>query len=87
MKSRVKDFVGNTFYSVTQDCCVCTPSCLIQEIMALKDAGDAKIQNIVPAGEMLMRNDKIKEPEIQQTLSDLQNQWERICQLATAYRR
>lgn len=55
--------------------------------MALKDAGDAKIQNIVPVGEMLMRNDKIKEPEIQQTLSDLQNQWERICQLATAYRR
>ncbi|XP_042670139.1 nesprin-2 isoform X5 [Centrocercus urophasianus] len=58
----------------------------IKEIMALKDAGDAKIQNIVPVGEMLIRNDKIKEPEIQQTLSDLQNQWEKTCQLATAYR-
>lgn len=55
--------------------------------MALKDAGDAKIQNIVSVGEMLIRNDKIKKPEIQQTVSDLQNQWERTCQLATAYRR
>ncbi|XP_010710323.1 nesprin-2 isoform X1 [Meleagris gallopavo] len=58
----------------------------IKEIMALKDAGDAKIQNIVSVGEMLIRNDKIKKPEIQQTVSDLQNQWERTCQLATAYR-
>uniref|UniRef100_A0A803Y061 Spectrin repeat containing nuclear envelope protein 2 n=1 Tax=Meleagris gallopavo TaxID=9103 RepID=A0A803Y061_MELGA len=55
----------------------------IKEIMALKDAGDAKIQNIVSVGEMLIRNDKIKKPEIQQTVSDLQNQWERTCQLAT----
>uniref|UniRef100_A0A669QTS1 Spectrin repeat containing nuclear envelope protein 2 n=1 Tax=Phasianus colchicus TaxID=9054 RepID=A0A669QTS1_PHACC len=55
----------------------------IKEIMALKDAGDAKIQNIVTVGEMLIRNDKIKKPEIQQTVSDLQNQWEKTCQLAT----
>uniref|UniRef100_A0A8C2T0X3 Spectrin repeat containing nuclear envelope protein 2 n=1 Tax=Coturnix japonica TaxID=93934 RepID=A0A8C2T0X3_COTJA len=55
----------------------------IKEIIALKDAGDAKIQNIVPLGETLIRNDKIKKPEVQQTVSDLQNQWERTCQLVT----
>ncbi|XP_021259548.1 nesprin-2 isoform X4 [Numida meleagris] len=58
----------------------------IKEITALKDAGDVKIQNIVPLGEMLIRNDKTKKPEVQQTVSELQNQWEKTCQLATAYR-
>ncbi|XP_065605086.1 nesprin-2 isoform X2 [Cyrtonyx montezumae] len=59
----------------------------IKEIKALKDAGDAKIQNILPLVEMLIRNDKIKKPDVQQTVSELQNQWERTCQLATACRR
>ncbi|OXB54356.1 hypothetical protein ASZ78_006237 [Callipepla squamata] len=59
----------------------------IKEIKALKDAGDAKIQNIVPLVETLIRNDKIKKPDVQQTVSELQNQWERTCQLATVCRR
>ncbi|NXC37840.1 SYNE2 protein, partial [Penelope pileata] len=58
----------------------------IKEITALKDAGDAKIQNMVALGETLIRNEKSKNPEVQQTISELQNQWERTCQLAPAYR-
>ncbi|NXK56413.1 SYNE2 protein, partial [Chauna torquata] len=58
----------------------------IKEIAALKNAGDAKIQNMVALGETLMRNEKIKKPEVQQTISELQNQWESTCQLATEYR-
>ncbi|XP_064317024.1 nesprin-2 [Phalacrocorax carbo] len=58
----------------------------IKEIMALKDAGEAKMQNMVALGENLMRNEKIKKPVVQQTISELQNQWESICRLATEYR-
>ncbi|XP_075359887.1 nesprin-2 isoform X2 [Mycteria americana] len=59
----------------------------IKEITALKDAGEAKIQNVVALGETLMRNEKIKKPVVQQTISELQNQWESTCRLATEYRR
>ncbi|XP_075568151.1 nesprin-2 [Pelecanus crispus] len=58
----------------------------IKEITALKDAGEAKIQNMVALGETLMRNEKIKKPVVQQTISELQNQWESTCQLASEYR-
>ncbi|NXI70462.1 SYNE2 protein, partial [Anseranas semipalmata] len=58
----------------------------IKEITALKNAGDVKIHNVVTVGETLMRNEKIKKPEVQQTISKLQNQWESACQLATEYR-
>ncbi|KAM7109858.1 nesprin-2 [Ciconia maguari] len=58
----------------------------IKEITALKDAGEAKIQNVVALGETLMRNEKIKKPVVQQTISELQNQWESTCRLATEYR-
>uniref|UniRef100_A0A8B9BV85 Spectrin repeat containing nuclear envelope protein 2 n=1 Tax=Anser brachyrhynchus TaxID=132585 RepID=A0A8B9BV85_9AVES len=58
----------------------------IKEITALKNAGDVKIQSMVALGEMLMRNEKIKKPEVQQTISELKNQWESTCQLATEYR-
>ncbi|KAM6073754.1 nesprin-2 [Chlamydotis macqueenii] len=57
----------------------------IKEITALKDAGEAKIQNMVALGETLMRNEKNKKPVIQQTISELQNQWESTCRLATEY--
>ncbi|XP_069712839.1 nesprin-2 [Phaenicophaeus curvirostris] len=55
----------------------------IKEITALKDAGEAKVQNMVALGETVMRNEKDKNPVIQQTISELQNQWESACQLAT----
>ncbi|KAM6069250.1 nesprin-2 [Theristicus caerulescens] len=58
----------------------------IKEITALKDAGEAKIQNMIALGETLMRNEKIKKPVVQQAISELQNQWESTCQLATGYR-
>ncbi|XP_059675230.1 nesprin-2 [Gavia stellata] len=58
----------------------------IKEITALKDAGEAKIQNMVALGETLMRNEKIKKPVVQQTISELQKQWESTCRLATEYR-
>lgn len=85
----MKKIIGNTFYSVPKNSCICTPSasCLIQEITALKDAGEAKMQNIIALGETLMRNEKTKKPVVQQTISELQNQWESTCWLATEYRR
>ncbi|XP_009990126.1 PREDICTED: nesprin-2-like, partial [Tauraco erythrolophus] len=46
----------------------------IKEITALKDAGEAKIQNMVALGETLLRNEKNKKP------------WESICRLAAEYR-
>uniref|UniRef100_A0A663F3C4 Spectrin repeat containing nuclear envelope protein 2 n=1 Tax=Aquila chrysaetos chrysaetos TaxID=223781 RepID=A0A663F3C4_AQUCH len=55
----------------------------IKEITALKDAGEAKIQNMVALGETLMRNEKNKKAVVQQTISELQNKWESTCQLAT----
>ncbi|KAM6130878.1 nesprin-2 [Pterocles gutturalis] len=58
----------------------------IKEITALKDAGEAKIQNMVALGETLMRNEKTKKPEVQQTISELQNEWESTCRLASEYR-
>ncbi|XP_032044123.1 nesprin-2 isoform X1 [Aythya fuligula] len=58
----------------------------MKEITALKNAGDVKIQSMVALGETLMRNEKIKKPEVQQTISELKNQWESTCQLATEYR-
>ncbi|KAM6273721.1 nesprin-2-like [Porphyrio hochstetteri] len=58
----------------------------IKEITALKDTGEAKIQSMVALGEALMRNEKNKKPEFQQTISELQNQWESTCRLATEYR-
>ncbi|KAM6311325.1 nesprin-2 [Aegotheles albertisi] len=58
----------------------------IKEITALKDAGEAKIQNVIDLGETLMRNEKMKKPAIQQTVSELQTQWESTCRLASEYR-
>ncbi|XP_026705487.1 nesprin-2 isoform X2 [Athene cunicularia] len=58
----------------------------IKEITALKDAGEAKIQNMVALGETLMRNEKNKKTLVQQTISDLQIKWESACQLATECR-
>ncbi|XP_053922750.1 nesprin-2 [Cuculus canorus] len=54
----------------------------IKEITALKDTGEAKVQNMVALGETLMRNEKNKKPVVQQTISELQDQWESACQLA-----
>uniref|UniRef100_A0A8B9G878 Spectrin repeat containing nuclear envelope protein 2 n=1 Tax=Amazona collaria TaxID=241587 RepID=A0A8B9G878_9PSIT len=45
----------------------------VKEITALKDAGEAKIQNMVALGETLMRNEKAKNPTVQQTISELQH--------------
>uniref|UniRef100_A0A8C3KFK5 Spectrin repeat containing nuclear envelope protein 2 n=1 Tax=Calidris pygmaea TaxID=425635 RepID=A0A8C3KFK5_9CHAR len=56
----------------------------IKEITALKDAGEAKIQNMAALGETLMRNEKHKSV-IQETISELQNQWESTCRLAAEY--
>ncbi|KAM6445512.1 nesprin-2 isoform 2-T3 [Rhynochetos jubatus] len=58
----------------------------IKEITALRDAGEAKIQNMVTLGETLMSNETNKKPVVQQTISELQKQWESTCQLATEYR-
>lgn len=87
--TKYEQIIGNTFYFVPQNSCGCTASasCLIQEITALKDAGEAKIQNMVALGETLMRNEKNKKPMVQQTISELQHKWESTCQLATEYRR
>ncbi|XP_067151183.1 nesprin-2 [Apteryx mantelli] len=57
----------------------------IKEITALKDGGEAKIQNMVALGETLMRNEKIEKPDVEQTISELQNQWENALQSATEY--
>lgn len=80
----MKKIIGNTFLFFTKSSCVCTASasCLIQEITALKDAVEAKIQNMVALGETLMRNEKNKKPVVQQTVSELQNKWESTCRLA-----
>ncbi|XP_014807094.1 PREDICTED: nesprin-2 isoform X2 [Calidris pugnax] len=56
----------------------------IKEITALKDAGEAKIQKMAALGETLMRNEKQKSA-IQETISELQKQWESTCQLAAEY--
>ncbi|XP_042654923.1 nesprin-2 isoform X2 [Tyto alba] len=58
----------------------------IKEITALKDAGEAKIQNMVALGETLIRNEKNKKAVVQQTISELQNKWESTIRLATEYR-
>uniref|UniRef100_A0A8C0HMF1 Spectrin repeat containing nuclear envelope protein 2 n=1 Tax=Buteo japonicus TaxID=224669 RepID=A0A8C0HMF1_9AVES len=58
----------------------------IKKITALKDAGEAKIQNMVALGETLMRNEKNKKAVVQQTISELQNKWESTCRLATECR-
>ncbi|XP_063255607.1 nesprin-2 [Prinia subflava] len=55
----------------------------IKEITNLRDEGEAKIQSLVALGENILRNDKNKKPEVQQTISELQKKWENICQLAT----
>ncbi|XP_064368021.1 nesprin-2 isoform X2 [Dromaius novaehollandiae] len=57
----------------------------IKEMTALKDGAEAKIQNMVAVGETLMRNEKIEKPVVEQTISELQNQWENTLQLATEY--
>ena len=85
--TKYEKIIGNTFYFVTKNSCTASASCLIQEITALKDAGEAKIQNMVALGEALMTNEKNKKPVVQQTISELQNKWESTCQLATEYRR
>ncbi|XP_061854786.1 nesprin-2 isoform X2 [Colius striatus] len=54
----------------------------IKEITALKDAGETKIKNVVALGKTLMRNEEDKKPMVQQAISELQNKWESICQLA-----
>lgn len=76
---------GNTFYFVTKNNCICTASasCLIQEITSLRDEAEAKIQRMVAIGENILKNEKNKKPEVQQTISELQKKWENICQLAT----
>lgn len=76
----MKKLIGSCIYTASS-------SCLIQEITALKDAGEAKIQNMVALGETLMRNEKNKKAVVQQTISELQNKWESTCQLATECRR
>lgn len=80
---------GNTFYFVTKNNCMCTASVhyLIQEITSLRDEGEAKIQSMVALGETLLRNEKNKKPEVQQTISELQKKWENLCQLAIEYSR
>ncbi|XP_054017708.1 nesprin-2 [Dryobates pubescens] len=57
----------------------------IKEITALKDAGEAKIKDLVASGETLMKKAKSKKPVVLQTISELQNKWESTCQLATEY--
>lgn len=85
----MKQSLVTPFYFFTKNSCICSASasCLIQEITALKDAVEAKIQNMVALGETLMRNEKNKKPVVQQTISELQNKWESTCQLATECRR
>ncbi|KAM7024204.1 nesprin-2 isoform 2-T2 [Acridotheres tristis] len=57
----------------------------IKEITSLRDEGEAKIQSMVALGETILRNEKNKRPEVQQTISELQKKWENICELATEY--
>ncbi|XP_044871388.1 nesprin-2 isoform X3 [Mauremys mutica] len=57
----------------------------IKEIVFLKDKGDAKMQNIIALGKILTSTEGVKDPAIQQTISDLQNQWECTVHLATEY--
>ncbi|KAI1237534.1 Nesprin-2, partial [Lamprotornis superbus] len=57
----------------------------IKEITSLRDKGEAKIQSMVALGETILRNEKNKKPEVQQTISELQKKWENICELATEY--
>ncbi|XP_010221465.1 PREDICTED: nesprin-2 [Tinamus guttatus] len=57
----------------------------IKEIIGLRDGGEAKIQNMVTLGETLVRNEKIAKPVFEQTISELQNQWESALQLAREY--
>uniref|UniRef100_A0A8C4VGV8 Spectrin repeat containing nuclear envelope protein 2 n=1 Tax=Gopherus evgoodei TaxID=1825980 RepID=A0A8C4VGV8_9SAUR len=54
----------------------------IKEIVFLKDKGDAKMQNIRALGKILS-TEGVKDPAIQQTISDLQNQWEYTVHLTT----
>lgn len=80
---------GSTFYFVTNNNWICTASafCLTQEITSLRDEGEAKIQSMVALGDTVLRNEKNKKPEVQQTISELQKKWENLCQLATEYSR
>lgn len=80
---------GNTFYFLTRNSCICTAyaSYLIQDITTLRDEGEAKVQSMVALGEAILRNEKNKKPEVQQTISELQEKWENICQLAAEYSR
>ncbi|XP_017663044.1 PREDICTED: nesprin-2 isoform X1 [Lepidothrix coronata] len=55
----------------------------IKEITGLREEGEAKIQNMVAVGETLLNNEENKQPEVQQTISELQKKWESICQVAT----
>ncbi|KAL2304033.1 hypothetical protein Nmel_009323 [Mimus melanotis] len=57
----------------------------IKEITSLRDEGEAKIQSMVALGETILRSEKNKKPEVQQTISELQKKWENICELATEY--
>uniref|UniRef100_A0A8C5NQZ7 Spectrin repeat containing nuclear envelope protein 2 n=1 Tax=Junco hyemalis TaxID=40217 RepID=A0A8C5NQZ7_JUNHY len=57
----------------------------IKEITSLRDEGEAKIQSMVALGATVLRNEKNKKPEVQQTVSELQKKWENLCQLATEY--
>ncbi|XP_064515447.1 nesprin-2 isoform X2 [Pseudopipra pipra] len=57
----------------------------IKEITALREEGEAKIQNMVAVGETLLNNEENKQTEVQQTISELQKKWESICQVATEY--
>ncbi|XP_027529961.1 nesprin-2 [Neopelma chrysocephalum] len=57
----------------------------IKEITALREEGEAKIQNMVAVGETLLNNEENKQPEVQQTISELQKKWESICEVATEY--
>ncbi|RMB98642.1 hypothetical protein DUI87_24859 [Hirundo rustica rustica] len=55
----------------------------IKEITSLRDEGEAKIQSMMALGENILRDEKNKNPEVQQSISELQKKWENICQLAT----
>ncbi|XP_075782511.1 nesprin-2 isoform X2 [Pelodiscus sinensis] len=57
----------------------------IKEIIVLKDDGDSKMQNIIALGKILMNMEGATDCAIQQTISDLQNQWECTVDLATEY--
>ncbi|XP_074986041.1 nesprin-2 isoform X2 [Caretta caretta] len=57
----------------------------IKEIVFLKDKGDVKMQNIIALGETLTSTEGVKDPAVQQTISDLQNQWECTIHLVTEY--